>query len=134
MIPAIDIPRFIPAVKHKLATAAEIDAAILSGLGSLDIKDALKTSVSRVYERRAVLIENGLLSDEKLPQRKRRVRVGDRFRMITGDKQREVMVSKVGRKYFKVDALPDLLSKFDIATHLFAGVSCRDHVLVKIAE
>jgi len=134
MIPITDIPRFVPAVKPKIATAAEIDAALMSGLGSLDIKDALKTSVSRVYERRAVLIENGAMSDDKLPQRKRRVKSGDRFKMITGNTQIEVIVSKVGRKYFKVDALPDLLSKFDIATHLFAGVSRRDHVLVKIAE
>ena len=100
MISLANIPQFVPTFKRDVATASQVDAALLSGLGILDIKETLKTSISRVYERRAILIAKGAMPDTKTPQRKRRVRVGDTFKMITNDKHTTVTVNNVSRKYW----------------------------------
>lgn len=129
-----NIPQFTPTYKRDPAKASQLDAALLSGLGILDIKETLKTSVSRVYERRAILIANGAMPDTKTPQRKRRVRVGDTFKMLTYDKHTTVTVNKVGRKYFTIDELPARGERFEIATHQYAGSSRCSHILVKMID
>ena len=135
MIALQDIPQFVQPFKKPTVSNLAIDDALRAGLGTLDIHERLKAGMTRVYERRAVLIERGELNEDSAPRRTSRVKVGDKFLLITnGSVNKYVTVDNVGRKYFTVTGIRYSESRFLISTRKAVECGRSSHILVKMVD